>query len=139
MMDKGILGILVYCVVVTIVFGAMISNALGDYPVPNVVIVEQPLKWIVGEENEISVRVVTYWTNFNGTMVTTPMEGKILLVLVGDPETNMVVWEDWGVTGENGYLNYTLTIDKADVYKTVVIENIFGIQNRWGITFVVIE
>ncbi len=133
-----------YWLIVCLIMGTLVaisyslSNAEG-YTVPNVVIVEQPLKWIVGEENEIIVRILTYWTNFNGTMIATPVEGTILLVLVGDPETNMVVWEDWGVTDTNGYLNHTLSIDSAGVYKTLIIENIFGIQQRWSTTFVVIE
>jgi len=129
----GIIGL-----VMVIIFLVGFSNVEG-YGVPNVVQIEQPTKWMVGVENEISVRVVTYWTNFNGTMIVTPTEGTILLVIVGDPETNMITWEDWGVTDVDGYLNYTLAIDKAGVYKTLIIENVFGEKQRWSTTFVVIE
>ena len=132
---------LIVGVILGFLLGITVSGAIQEaegYAIPNVVVVEQPLKWIVGEENEISVRVVTYWTNFNGTMIANPIEGTILLVIIGNPETN-VVWENWGVTDTNGYLNHTLSIDSAGVYKTLIIENVFGIQQRWSTTFVVIE
>lgn len=136
-MDKGMLTILIV-VIACIVFGLILIQNAEGYNIEDVVEIDQIPIWVVGEDNEINIRLVTYMINFNGTMFINPIEDRILVVLIGDSDNN-VVWEDWGVTEEGGYLNYTLSIDEVGEYRTVVIEDIYEELNRWDKKFTVIE